>query len=608
MWHHKQGGTVRQWVGMSGVVAVLCLGRVRGELLFYDHVLGAPRTLTERNDGEHTYPFCLRYFDGSVAVVKPGLAYPDKTGAACSNAYGIANGYMTVTPLTRALQMYLDRMEENDSNEVSLAVSVLVRCVSSSGPRSWAGVSLQFGATPLVSAGIVGTAEKWTLRGLNTEIKSFTVRNVPFKYRDTQIAKKTAKVPAQRGQTYLIVLWMRSQGRTMRWGVDVNPASPQEADLRGFSGGGERIPLFDTVSFDADGAKLLVDELRIGTRLQDVFPDAATHAAPGEQPFALPASARAAIIAVKGDLNDGTACLAQQNGKTYLYSNISVLMGNRGVKFVDYKGRQYKPLSIECARDSDLVRMAVSNAPATVLRVGPTPSNGTAIAVCPNAYGEYDFTPVYGTIVATGPQRVEIDALFTGALMGSPIITADGQLVGIATHVREPNKDWVNKDTPFVVIRRFGARVDTIAAWTPCAPALFAQQGGIVAQREELMTALLTIMGTWAPDPCWAYVPPYRWLPRGLRSWSQAHNDEAQRNLLRFLKGDTSAENAMQKSLKEDIRALRTELDRTASTPPAHWQLPFFSDNWQQMDTFQQLLKKALDTAYNQVDSQADAH
>jgi hypothetical protein len=405
-----------------------------------------------------------------------------------------------------------------------------------------------------------------------------------------------------------VVLWMRSQDRTMRWGVDVNPASPQEAERRGFSGGGERIPLFDTVAFDADGAKLLVDEFRIGTRLQDVFPGAAANDAPGAQPFALPASARASVIAVKGDLRDGTACLAQQNGKTYLYSNISVLMGNRGVKFVDYKGRQYQPLRIECAREGDLVRMAVSNAPATVVRVGATPSNGTAIAVCPNAYGEYDFTPVYGTIVATGPQRVEVDALFTAALMGSPIITADGQLVGIATHVREPNKDWVNKDTPFVVIRRFGARVDTVAAWTPCAPPLFAQQGGIVAQRGALLMALLSVMGTWAPDPCWAYVPPYRWLPRGLRSWSQAHNDEAQHNLVRFLKGDNGAESAMQTSLKEDIRALRTELCRTAGTPPARWQLPFFSDNWKQMDTLEQLLRKSLDTAYNQVDSQTDAH
>jgi hypothetical protein len=581
---------------------MLLSGGARAELLFCDHVNGAPRAFTERNDGEHTYPFCLRFFEGSVAIVKPGLAYPGGGSDACSNAYGIANGYMTVTPLTRALQMYLDRVQEDDSNDVSLAVSVLVRCVSSGGPRSWAGVSLLFGSTPIASAGIVGTEDKWTIRGLNTKVKSFTARGVKFNYRDEKIHKGTGG-PAKRGQTYLVVLWMRSRGRHMLWGAAINPATAHDAELRGVSGGGERLPLFDTVSFDADGAKLLVDELRIGTSLEDVLPGQAVPADVAQRSFALPACARSAIIAVKGDLRDGTACLARHSGTTYLYSNISVLMGNRGVKFVDYKGRQYKPLRIECARDADLVRMAVSNAPADVLRVGATPSNGTAIAVCPNAYGEYDFTPVYGTLVATGPQRVEVDALFTAALMGSPIITADGQLVGIATHVREPNKDWVNKDTPFVVIRRFGARVDTMPTWQPCAPQLFAQQGGLVAQRDELMGALLTVMATWAPDPGWAYVPPYRWLPRGLRSWAQAHNEEARNNTLRFLNGDTGAPGAIQKTLKEDIRALRTELDRTKSTPPARWLLPYFSEEWQQMDTFAQLLKKALDTAYNEISS-----
>lgn len=210
--------------------------------------------------------------------------------------------------------------------------------------------------------------------------------------------------------------------------------------------------------------------------------------------------------------------------------------------------------------------------------------------------------PVYGRVVASGPRRVELDAPFTGALMGSPVFTEDGRLAGIATHVQEPNPDWVNNDSPFVVTRRFAARVDTVSAWVPLAPNMFVQQGNIIAQRTALMEALLLVMNIWARDPSWSYVPPYRWLPRGLKSWAQAHNEARDNNLMRLARGDASAPSAILAAIKEDISALRTELKRTAVKPPARWALPYFADSWKELDSAESIIGKALTTAHGVAD------
>jgi len=97
-------------------------------------------------------------------------------------------------------------------------------------------------------------------------------------------------------------------------------------------------------------------------------------------------------------------------------------------------------------------------------------------------------------------------------------------------------------------------------------------------------------------------VPPYRWLPRGLKSWSQAHNEARNKNLMRLASGDAGAPQAVLGTLKEDIGALRTELKRTAVRPPARWALPYFSECWKELDTAETLLAKALNSAYSAVE------
>lgn len=100
----------------------------------------------------------------------------------------------------------------------------------------------------------------------------------------------------------------------------------------------------------AGNAKIIIDEIRMGTSLDDVFPGAPSRSIAASRPFELPAAARTSVFAVKGDVSDGTACFAEHDSTVYLDSNTSLLLGNRAVKFIDFAGRQNKPLRSECAR------------------------------------------------------------------------------------------------------------------------------------------------------------------------------------------------------------------------------------------------------------------
>jgi len=66
-----------------------------------------------------------------------------------------------------------------------------------------------------------------------------------------------------------------------------------------------------------------------------------------------------------------------------------------------------------------------------------------------------------------------------------------------------------------------------------------------------------------------SHVPKFRWLPRGLKSSTRAHNKARNNNLMRMASGDASAPDVIHATLNEDINTLRTELKRTAVKPPA---------------------------------------
>jgi S1-C subfamily serine protease len=319
-----------------------------------------------------------------------------------------------------------------------------------------------------------------------------------------------------------------------------------------------------------------------------------------------------AVIVIKGREGSGTGFLARDASNVYIYSNIHVIMGNSGLTFTDRQGMKYKPLGMEFAPDRDLLRLPVDvdNTPLKII----TPRGvNVPVSVCGNAEGEGIVRAINGKMIGVGPKKIETDALFVKGNSGSPILTEDGGVVGIATYVRRTNVDWVNTNTPFTVVRRFGYRVDNVPRWLKLSPKTFVKESDKVRQRAERLMNIAEVVSVWAVDPYWQELPQPEKITRDVRAWVDDHNRWVRNNKGRLRTAKGTASNAASISrefhtkLRKDAEQLKNELKRSLKYGQQRWHLGFFEEQWNDLDSLEKTLIKAIDyiltehTSYNPV-------
>ena len=81
-----------------------------------------------------------------------------------------------------------------------------------------------------------------------------------------------------------------------------------------------------------------------------------------------------------------------------------------------------------------------------------------------NSDGADVITALGGKIIGVGPSLIEISAEFVQGNSGSPVLTLDGKVVGIATFAVNgaESENWVKSGTRFDGVRRFALRLDNI--------------------------------------------------------------------------------------------------------------------------------------------------
>ena len=311
---------------------------------------------------------------------------------------------------------------------------------------------------------------------------------------------------------------------------------------------------------------------------------------------ALPDSVRKSILIVKGARGSGTAFFARQGSNVYIFSAMHVFAGNSAVRMVDVDGRHYRPVSLEGARDRDLIRITVSNPPATDLWVADAPNAGSPLAVCGNAGGEDVVRAVRGTILGLGPEKVETDAQFIGGHSGSPMVLTNDGVVGVATYLMRPNAQWEDTNTPFFVTRRFGYRISTVTQWVPIGSSWFSQEANAVKDREEMLQQVSSMLSLWAMDPYEVELTVDDGLPKTVRAWVIAHNAHVvDRRKWTDTHGHGGGTSPLSDDLRKEIEQLRTILDHEFKGTPRQWHLDFFKQSWNDCQEMQTLLLKALD-------------
>jgi len=174
---------------------------------------------------------------------------------------------------------------------------------------------------------------------------------------------------------------------------------------------------------------------------------------------------RESLMIVQGKQGSGSGFITELNGKKVAITNIHVILGNTGIKFLDCHDNRLQIGKVYFAHDRDIAVLCLDESdthPVIPLQSDvSTCRSGARVLVAGNSQGAGVVTRIPGTLKGIGPKVLEVDAKFVQGNSGSPIIS-DGKVIGIATFAVKARENWVNKDTGFEKVRRFGTRIDTL--------------------------------------------------------------------------------------------------------------------------------------------------
>jgi len=219
----------------------------------------------------------------------------------------------------------------------------------------------------------------------------------------------------------------------------------------------------------------------------------------------------------------GSGFIAEDNGKTYVYTNQHVVLGADKISLTTMKGEKIKLKSYNFSQNRDIIRFRIEDR-AALQFAGDTPKIGDPIAVYGNSDGGGVVTQLYGKVNGVGPDRIEVSATFTSGISGSPIVNKEMDIIGIATYATQQKleKDWIKRGTRFAEVRRFGYRFNNIE-WKSYQWSKFKDICGKIIKIEETANKLFDTAVLWSKNPL-NEIDASDDLSSELKSWVATNN------------------------------------------------------------------------------------
>ncbi|MGD9417294.1 MAG: trypsin-like peptidase domain-containing protein [Verrucomicrobiota bacterium JB025] len=235
----------------------------------------------------------------------------------------------------------------------------------------------------------------------------------------------------------------------------------------------------------------------------------------------------AAIVVIEGDKGTGTGFLANDNGKTYLFTAAHVLSGNQKLAVKLPTGRKITRFgAFQACEGADLVRLEVLEPVEHTLNIADSAGlsdHGVPIIAAGNSGGGGTIGFEGGKIMGVGPESIEIDAQVIQGNSGGPIVIRDSlAVIGVVTHLVDARKDKWAETTRYSDIRRFGARLDRDWEWREMPIGRFLGEGSKLKEIQDynMMIAIALVPSSEPGDVLDEYkTTRISKEIRSLRSW-----------------------------------------------------------------------------------------
>jgi Trypsin-like peptidase domain/GYF domain 2 len=159
------------------------------------------------------------------------------------------------------------------------------------------------------------------------------------------------------------------------------------------------------------------------------------------------------VLMARSDDGSGTAFIAMDGDKSYVYTNVHVA-SSRSLEFSDFRGRTVsvspqgqvvgKPVNLSDEPGIDIVRFPLIESPEFSLRFASREivEKRPEVWTLGDSGGERILKTLRGHVKGVGPAKIEVDCEFIQGNSGGPIVTSRGEVVGIASYMTTDQTIW----------------------------------------------------------------------------------------------------------------------------------------------------------------------
>ena len=279
------------------------------------------------------------------------------------------------------------------------------------------------------------------------------------------------------------------------------PVSPMAGDFRTWtSQDGRQIEARMTGKTDSQFTIVMQNGESFTLPITAVSEDDQNYIHQWELPFTEGTPEETTLIIRAGDAaGSGFLCLI--DGAVYIVTNQHVIAGADPDKlsFQTAAGRTFEKGPLEISTTQDLARFPVSET------TGLTLSEGVRFSGEVTAYGNSMGTGVItrerGSIKGMGSGMVEITAQIVPGNSGGPVISDDGDVVGVSTLVISGTENWVTEGSRYTEARRYATILRHGMTWESISWEDFYRHTKSFAEEEENLEQAIVLASMILQSP-----------------------------------------------------------------------------------------------------------